>query len=339
MSASDFWEEPERAKSVSQKFNNIKDEIKRWNNLKERINDVTEYLKIIDIEDESFKKELGKELAEIDGELEKLELSALLDEEYDESSAILYIQAGAGGTESQDWAEMLLRMYLRWAERNSFSTKIVDRSPGEVAGVKSVTFIVSGRHAYGYLKSEKGVHRLVRLSPFDSASRRHTSFASVDVIPEIDDTIDVNIKAEDLVVETFRASGAGGQHVNKTDSAVRIKHIPTGVIVQCQNERSQHSNRMTALKILHSKLFELEKNRQREKLDNIRGEHMDIAWGSQIRSYVFHPYNMVKDHRSLYQTSNSTAVMDGEINSFIYNFLKYHRRLKNQESKKVTAIK
>ena len=339
MSASDFWDDLERAKITSQKFNNIKDEIKRWNTLKERINDVIEYLKIIDIEDESFKKELGKELAEIDGELEKLELSALLDEEYDESSAILYIQAGAGGTESQDWAEMLLMMYLRWAEINSFSTKIVDRSPGEVAGVKSVTFIVSGRHAYGYLKSEKGVHRLVRLSPFDSANRRHTSFASVDVIPEIDDTIDVNIKPEDLVVETFRASGAGGQHVNKTDSAVRIKHIPTGLIVQCQNERSQHSNRVTALKILHSKLFELEKNRQREKLDNIRGEHMDIAWGSQIRSYVFHPYNMVKDHRSLYQTSNSTAVMDGEINSFIYNFLKYHRKVKNQESKKVPVAK
>jgi peptide chain release factor 2 len=339
MSASDFWDDQERAKIVSQKFNNIKDEIKCWKKLRERINDITEYLKIIDTEDESFRKDLEKELGDIDVELEKLELSALLHEEYDESNAILYVQAGAGGTESQDWAEMLLRMYLRWAEINSFSTKIVDRSPGEVAGVKSVTLIVSGRYAYGYLKSEKGVHRLVRLSPFDSANRRHTSFASVDVIPEIDDTIDINIKPEDLILETFRASGAGGQHINKTDSAVRIRHVPTGVIVQCQNERSQHSNRMTALKLLHSRLFELEKNRQREKLDNIRGEHMDIAWGSQIRSYVFHPYNMVKDHRSLYQTSNSTAVMDGEINSFIYNFLKYHRKLRNQESKKVPVIK
>jgi peptide chain release factor 2 len=225
-------------------------------------------------------------------------------------------------------------MYLRWAEENKLDTKIVDRSPGEVAGVKNITFIISGTYAYGYLKSEKGVHRLVRISPFDAASRRHTSFASVDVIPEINDRIEINIKPDDIIVETFRASGAGGQHVNKTDSAVRIKHIPSGVVVQCQNERSQHSNRATALRILQSRLFELEKHKHKEKMDMIRGEHMDIAWGSQIRSYVFHPYNMVKDHRSLYQSSNTTAVMDGDLNSFIYHYLKYWRTLKNENTRK-----
>ena len=323
MASADFWDDQNNARVVSQKFNNIKEEIALWENLRDRIKDISEYLKFIDEHDETFRKELQKEVDNIESELEKLELSSLLDEEYDENKAILYIQAGAGGTESQDWAEMLLRMYLRWAEKNSLDTKIVDRSVGDVAGIKSVTFMISGKYAYGYLKSEKGVHRLVRLSPFDAANRRHTSFASVDVIPEIDDHIEVNIKPDDILVETFRSSGAGGQHVNKTDSAVRIRHLPTGIIVQCQNERSQHSNRMTALRILYSKLFELEKNKQREKLDNLRGEHMEIAWGSQIRSYVFHPYNLVKDHRSLYQMSNSLAVMDGELNSFIYHYLKY----------------
>ncbi|OQA19416.1 MAG: Peptide chain release factor 2 [bacterium ADurb.Bin363] len=339
MASADFWDDQNNARVVSQKFNNIKEEIALWENLRDRIKDISEYLKFIDEHDETFRKELQKEVDNIESELEKLELSSLLDEEYDENKAILYIQAGAGGTESQDWAEMLLRMYLRWAEKNSLDTKIVDRSVGDVAGIKSVTFMISGKYAYGYLKSEKGVHRLVRLSPFDAANRRHTSFASVDVIPEIDDHIEVNIKPDDILVETFRSSGAGGQHVNKTDSAVRIRHLPTGIIVQCQNERSQHSNRMTALRILYSKLFELEKNKQREKLDNLRGEHMEIAWGSQIRSYVFHPYNLVKDHRSLYQMSNSLAVMDGELNSFIYHYLKYNKKLKNDQSRKVAVIK
>ena len=336
MAGSDFWDDPARAGNVTQKFTRIKGDIKHWEELKGRIDDIFEYLECLEDEDESFIKELEDEARKIEKELDELELSTLLDEEYDSAGAIVYIQAGAGGTESQDWAEMLLRMYLRWAEQNDFSTKIVDKSPGEVAGIKSVTFMVSAsdKHPYGSLKSEKGVHRLVRISPFDAANRRHTSFASVEVTPEIKNQIEINIKPEEIIVETFRASGAGGQHVNKTDSAVRIKHIPSGIVVQCQNERSQHYNRSTALKILYSRLFDREKVKQKEKLLQMKGEQMDIAWGSQIRSYVFHPYNMVKDHRSLYQTSNSEAVMDGHINAFIYHYLKYLRNIKNQESRK-----
>lgn len=338
MASPSFWEDPSTASNISQRFTHIKEEIKNWEDLRDRVNDTSEYMGFLEHEDEAFRIEVEKEIKELLKELEKLELASLLAEEYDEFNAIVYIQAGAGGTESQDWAEMLLRMYLRWAEENSFSARIVDRSPGEVAGIKSVTFIVSGRYAYGYLKSEKGVHRLVRISPFDAAHKRHTSFASLEVTPEIDETIEVNIKPEEIIVDTFRASGAGGQHVNKTDSAVRIKHISTGIVVQCQNERSQHYNRATALKILYSKLFELEKNKQREKLDMMKGDHLEIAWGSQIRSYVFHPYNMIKDHRTHYQTGNSTAVMDGDINSFIYHYLKYIKKLKNEKNRKVVGV-
>jgi len=336
-----FWEDPSRAGNITRKFTHIKDEIKGYEDLRDRINDISEYWECVENEEDPFLKELEKEIIQVNGELDKLELDSLLGDEYDSSGAIVYIQAGAGGTESQDWAEMLLRMYMRWAEENDFQTEIVDRSSGEVAGLKSVTFIVSasGKYPYGYLKSEKGVHRLVRLSPFDAARRRHTSFASVDVMPEIDNEIEIKIKPDEIVVETFRASGAGGQHVNKTDSAVRIKHIPTGIVVQCQNERSQHYNRSTALKILYSRLFELEKNKQKEKIDMMKGDHLDIAWGSQIRSYVFHPYHMVKDHRSLYQTSNTVAVMDGGINSFIYHYLKYLRTSKNEQSRKVAGVK
>jgi peptide chain release factor 2 len=232
------------------------------------------------------------------------------------------LHAGAGGTEAQDWVQMLLRMYTRWAERKGYIVQTLDFLPGEEAGIKSVTLLIKGENAYGYLKSEKGVHRLVRISPFDASGRRHTSFASVDVIPEIDDDIEIQINPEDIKIDTYRSGGAGGQHVNKTDSAVRITHIPTGIVVQCQNERSQHSNRLTAMKILKARLFEIYMEEQKEKLDELRGEQREIAWGSQIRSYVFHPYNMVKDHRTNVEVGNINAVMDGEIDIFINAYLR-----------------
>lgn len=250
-----------------------------------------------------------------------LELQALLSEEYDSKNAILSVHAGAGGTDAQDWAEMLLRMYLRWAERKGFKTEIADISAGEEAGIKSSTVIVSGDNAYGYLKTERGIHRLVRLSPFDANHRRHTSFALIEVIPEIEEDIKIDINPDDLKLETFRASGAGGQHVNKTDSAVRITHLSTGIIVQCQNERSQHSNRLTAMKILKAKLFEREREEQEKRLASLKGEHRDIAWGNQIRSYVLHPYTMVKDHRTNLEIGNIQAVLDGEIDAFIRSYL------------------
>lgn len=250
-----------------------------------------------------------------------LELQALLSEEYDSKNAILSVHAGAGGTDAQDWAEMLLRMYLRWSERKGFKTEIADISAGEEVGIKSCTVIVSGENAYGYLKTERGIHRLVRLSPFDANHRRHTSFALIEVIPEIEEDIKIDINPDDLKIETFRASGAGGQHVNKTDSAVRITHLSTGIIVQCQNERSQHSNRLTAMKILKAKLFEREREEQEKRLASLKGEHRDIAWGNQIRSYVLHPYTVVKDHRTNFEIGNIQAVLDGEIDPFIRSFL------------------
>jgi peptide chain release factor 2 len=246
----------------------------------------------------------------------------LLGDHYDQNNAILTLHAGAGGTEAQDWVAMLLRMYTRWIEEKGYQVNIVDLLPGEEAGIKRVTVIVTGPFAYGYLKAEKGVHRLVRISPFDAAGRRHTSFASVDVLPEVKEELEVDIKPEELKIDTFRASGAGGQHVNKTESAVRITHLPTNIVVQCQNERSQTANRNAAMKLLRAKLFDLER-RKKEAKDTLRWEEQpDIAWGSQIRSYVFHPYNLVKDHRTGVETGNATAVMDGEIDSFIIAYLK-----------------
>lgn len=251
-----------------------------------------------------------------------LELSTMLGKEFDRFNTYLTIHPGAGGTESQDWAEMLLRMYLRWAERRGYKTEFLDFQPGDEAGVKSVTIFLTGENAFGYLRSEKGVHRLVRISPFDASGRRHTSFASVDIVPEIDDTIDVEIRPEDLKVDTYRSSGAGGQHVNKTESAIRITHIPTGLVVACQNERSQFQNRDRAMKMLRAKIFELRREEQEAKMAKIKGEYSEIAWGNQIRSYVFCPYTMVKDHRTEAETGNIQAVMDGELDSFIEAYLR-----------------
>jgi peptide chain release factor 2 len=267
--------------------------------------------------EEELLKEILDGVGNLTKEVNKLELSTMLNGEYDRFNTYLTIHPGAGGTESQDWAEMLLRMYVRWAERKGYKVEFLDYQPGDEAGVKSVTLQISGENAYGYLRSEKGVHRLVRISPFDASGRRHTSFTSVDIVPEIDDSIEVEIRPEDLKVDTYRSSGAGGQHVNKTESAIRITHIPTGIVVACQNERSQFQNRDRAMQMLRAKLFEKYRQDQEAKLAQLKGEYTEIAWGNQIRSYVFCPYTMVKDHRTEAETGNVQAVMDGELDPFI----------------------
>lgn len=276
----------------------------------------------IEAQDDSVFSELKDGYEALIREFDNITLETLLSGHYDKNNAILSLHAGAGGTEAQDWAQMLLRMYTRWAERRGFSVKVLDFLDGEEAGVKSVTFLIEGLNAYGYAKAEKGVHRLVRISPFDASGRRHTSFASLDVMPEFDDDIEININPEDLRVDTYRSSGAGGQHVNKTESAIRITHLPTNIAVACQTERSQHQNRETAMKMLKSKLLEIAEREQKEKIEDIKGEQKEIGWGSQIRSYVFHPYNLVKDHRTLYEMGNVNAVMDGDIDGFINAYLK-----------------
>ncbi len=275
----------------------------------------------IEMQDESVIPEISEGLKKLRKDFEQLRLETLLTGPYDRNNAMLTLHAGAGGTEAQDWVEMLLRMYTRWAESKGYTVKVLDILDGEEAGIKSVTLHVIGENAYGYLKSEKGVHRLVRISPFDASGRRHTSFASLEVLPELDESIEVVINPDDLKIDTFRSSGAGGQHVNKTDSAVRITHIPTGLVVTCQSERSQHQNRETAMKILKSKLMELKEREQKEKIEDLKGVQLDIAWGSQIRSYVFCPYTLVKDHRTNYEETNVNAVMDGEIDGFINAYL------------------
>lgn len=323
MSAGGFWDDKENARKKSQRLDQIKKRLKVINELKEKFEEVEIYMELAAEEDQNLDTELKNTLNSLESELEKLELKLHLNEPYDDHNAILAIHPGAGGTESQDWAQMLLRMYRRWAEANDYELETLEFSPGEEAGIKSVTIMVKGDYAYGYLKGERGVHRLVRISPFDSSGRRHTSFASVDVMPEIDDDIEVDINENDLKIDTYRASGAGGQHVNKTDSAVRITHQPTGIVVQCQNGRSQHKNKEIAMKILSSKLFELKKEAQAEKIDDLTGEHKEIAWGNQIRSYVFHPYNMIKDHRTDFEEGNVDKVMDGYLDEFIDEYLKY----------------
>lgn len=259
---------------------------------------------------------------ELQEKIDNMKLDTLLSGKYDKLSAIITLHSGAGGTEAQDWCEMLYRMYNMWAERKGFKTEVIDYLDGEEAGIKSVTFSIEGLNAYGYIKSEKGVHRLVRISPFDSAARRHTSFASCEVIPELDEELDVEINPEDLRIDTYRSSGAGGQHINKTESAIRITHLPTGIVVTCQNERSQHKNKETAMKVLKSKLVEIAEREQKDKIDDLKGVQTEIAWGNQIRSYVFHPYSMVKDHRTNYETGNINAVMNGDIDGFINAYLK-----------------
>lgn len=282
-------------------------------------------IEISDEEDDlSSIQEIRSERKILEDEIERLKIKTLLSGEYDRNNAILTIHAGAGGTEACDWAEMVLRMYTRWSEKKGFSVSVVDFLPGDEIGVKSATLEIKGEYAYGYLKSEKGVHRLVRISPFDSAGKRHTSFLSIEVLPEITKAQDIEIKAEDMKIDTYRAGGAGGQHVNKTESAIRITHIPTGIVVQCQNQRSQHSNKDSALKMLKSKLIELKEREHKEKIEDLSGDHNQIGWGSQIRSYVFQPYTMVKDHRTNKEIGNISSVIDGDLDPFIIEYLKHN---------------
>ena len=318
-----FWNDSKKSGKVLQDIKSLKGKISKFTAINSEINNLIELNELLLSElDEEMANELLKSTSKLEKDLEKLELEILLSGKYDKNNAILTLHPGAGGTESQDWAEMLYRMYTRWATANGYTVKELDYLEGEEAGIKSVTFLVEGENAYGYLKCERGVHRLVRISPFDAGGRRHTSFASLEVLPEITDDVEIDINLEDLRIDTYRASGAGGQHINKTDSAVRITHIPTGIVVACQTERSQIQNKETAMKMLKSKLLDLKEKEQKEKIEDLKGEQRDIAWGSQIRSYVFCPYTMVKDHRTGYEVGNVDGVMDGDITGFIEAYLK-----------------
>ncbi len=317
-----FWNNAEKAQEILREQSRIKDALDGLKRLSSDLDDV-EVLEELSIEegDEAAAREASEKLSEIKSRVETLEFKRILGEPDDERNAIVSINAGAGGTEAQDWAEMLLRMYLRYAELNGFTTEFIEYQEGDEAGMKGATFLVKGDYAFGYLKCESGVHRLVRISPFDANKRRHTSFASVFVSPEIDENIEIEIDEKDLRVDTYRASGAGGQHVNKTDSAIRITHMPSGIVVSCQNERSQHQNRATAMKVLKARLYELEKEKQRVKIDEMHATKKEIGWGSQIRSYVLHPYRMIKDHRTGFETGNVEPVLDGDLSEFIKSYL------------------
>ncbi len=318
-----FWNDNKKSKKVLANIKHLKFKCNTYRELEKKVSECIELGELAKIEnDEEIAIEVEKDSKKIQKEVEKFELATLLSGKYDANNAIVTIHPGAGGTESQDWAEMLYRMYSRWANKNEYEVKELDYLEGDEAGLKSVTFEVIGDNAYGYLKCEKGVHRLVRISPFDSGGRRHTSFASIEILPEITDDIEIDINPDDLRVDTYRASGAGGQHINKTSSAVRITHIPTNTVVACQSERSQIQNRETAMRMLKSKLLDLKEKEQKEKIEDLKGEQKDIAWGSQIRSYVFCPYTMVKDHRTNYEVGNVESVMDGNIDDFIEAYLK-----------------
>ena len=318
-----FWEDIAEAGNVSKKLKPIEDKLDQFYRLSERLSDAAVMIELLEEDyDAQVAAELSDDLVALKKDTSELRLKSLLRGEYDANGAILSLHAGAGGTEAQDWVEMLYRMYTRWCERKKYTLRVLDFLAGDEAGVKSVTFEVIGLNAYGYLKAEKGVHRLVRISPFDSSARRHTSFASLDVMPDIeDDDTDIVIDPDEIRVDTYRASGAGGQHVNKTDSAIRITHLETGIVVQCQNERSQIQNRETAMRMLKSKLIEKRENEKLQAMQELKGEMKKIEWGSQIRSYVFHPYSMVKDHRTGVETGNVAAVMDGDIDAFINAYL------------------
>ena len=318
-----FWEDTSNSSKVLKRITELKNKISSFKSTKKELDNLIEIKNLLSEEkDAELEKELEDGIKTLNSDIEKLEISTLLSGPYDINNAILTLHPGAGGTESQDWVEMLYRMYTRWANDNGYKIEELDYLAGEEAGIKSVTFLVSGDYAYGHLKGEQGVHRLVRISPFDAGGRRHTSFASVEVLPEITDDVDIDINPEDLKIDTYRASGAGGQHVNKTDSAVRITHIPTGIVVACQTERSQIQNRETAMRMLKSKLLHLKEQEHKETIDELKGVQMDIAWGSQIRSYVFCPYTLVKDHRTGYEVGNVQAVMDGDLNGFIDSYLR-----------------
>lgn len=318
----DFWDHQRKAQQTLQKISQLDEQLEMWETVREAHEELEVMLELaIEEDDDSLGPELDRLLKEYKSALNQLELQAMLNDEDDARNAILNIHPGAGGTESQDWASMLYRMYTRWIERRGWQFQVIDYQPGEEAGLKNVSLEVAGNFAYGYLKAEAGIHRLVRISPFDADSRRHTSFASVFVYPEVEDDIEVDIDANDLRIDTYRASGAGGQHVNKTDSAVRITHIPTGLVVQCQNERSQHKNKSNAMKMLMAKLYQKKKEEAQAELEEIEAGKKDISWGNQIRSYVFHPYNKVKDHRTNMETGNVQAVMDGDIDEFVKAYL------------------
>ncbi len=318
----DFWNDQDKAREVLQKKTRFSDAVDRWDTFNQEINDIENLADIaLQEKDEQVLQDISSELDQLSLAVGQEELKMMLNSEQDAMNAIMSIHAGAGGTEAQDWTEMLLRMYLRWAEKKKFTTKIIDYLAGDEAGVKSVSFTLEGEYAYGYAKAESGIHRLVRISPFDAGARRHTSFASVFVYPEVDDEIKIDINDDDLRIDTFRAGGKGGQHVNKTDSAVRITHLPTGIVVQCQNERSQFQNKAMAMKFLKSRLYERELQLKNQKIDEENKLKKDIAWGSQIRSYVLHPYKMVKDHRTNLENSNAGRVLDGDIDEFIRAYL------------------
>jgi peptide chain release factor 2 len=322
-SAPDLWDDPESAQAKMQELSDLNSDVDQWTGLSRRVADAAALLELADEDrDEALIEELANEVAALEAELDRLEFRLLLSGRYDRADAILAIHAGAGGTDAQDWAEMLLRMYLRWAEAQGYKTQMLDSLAGEEAGVKRALVSVGGAWAYGYLRAERGVHRLVRLSPFDAARRRHTSFALVEVWPDIADEIEINIDPGELEIETFRASGAGGQHVQKNETAVRITHVPSGIVVSCQNERSLTQNREMALKILRVRLYEMEERKQQAAIAQLKGDHIDAGWGNQIRSYVLHPYQMVKDHRTNVESGNPTAVLDGDLNRFMEAYLR-----------------
>lgn len=321
MQETSFWEDVNKAGEITQEAKRIKDKLDYFSSLNTRVEDIEILFELLEEDDEETPKEIIGEVKGISKEIESLKIQILLSGEYDRNNAILTLHTGVGGTDANDWTEMLLRMYTRYCDKMGYKLQTLEYLEGDEAGIKSVTLRVEGEYAYGYLKAEKGIHRLVRISPFNANGKRQTSFSSVEILPELTKEQDIEINPVDLKIDTYRASGAGGQHVNTTDSAVRITHIPTGVVVQCQNERSQIQNRETAISMLKAKLVELKERAHKDKIEDLTGELKDMGWGSQIRSYVFHPYSMVKDHRTNYETSNVSGVMDGEIQEFINTFL------------------
>ena len=323
----EFWQKaPGETGKVLSQIKQLKNKVEKYRKIEQELSNIYDLTELANMEnDQEVSKDILKSTLNLEKEIEKLQLETLLSGKYDKNNAILTIHPGAGGTESQDWAEMLYRMYTRWATKNGYEVKELDYLEGDEAGIKSVTFEIVGENAYGYMKGEMGVHRLVRISPFDAGGRRHTSFASLEVLPEITDDIQIEINPDDLRVDTYRASGAGGQHINKTSSAVRITHIPTNIVVSCQSERSQIQNRETAMKMLKSKLLNLKEQEQKDTIDELKGEQKEIAWGSQIRSYVFCPYTLVKDHRTNFEVGNVESIMDGNIDGFIESYLKYEK--------------
>ena len=336
MGSPDFWDNPAKASATSKEVDALKSEVEEYDTLATDLDDLEVLQEMAaEAQDASLIPELDELLEKVREGVQHLELGMLLSEEYDANNAIMTLHAGAGGTEAQDWTSMLLRMFTRFAERNGYQVEMLDYLAGDEAGVKSVTLQINGHNAYGFFRSEKGVHRLVRISPFDANARRHTSFSAVDVMPELDDTVNVDINMEDVRVDLYRASGAGGQHVNKTSSAVRMTHIPTGIVVQCQNERSQLQNKEKALQLLRGKLYAFEKAKQDAKISDLAGDYQAIEWGSQIRSYVFQPYTMVKDHRTSYETANVDGVMDGDLRSFVEAYLRQEYENKRLAAKQI----